>query len=154
MSIELSRPPARLPPRLSGTAVYLLTGAFLILLLVLSWVLVPWPSYYGLALLFAILSLAVLAVSILLFIQRSFWGDFRRAGTRYDWRSWSGVLEMREADNTELAAQQLLRKGRISRAEYERRIARRRFVHGEVTAQEYRSLLAQIDAASQTANKK
>ena len=152
MSIDLSRPPARIPPRLSGTAVYLLTGAFLIVLIVL--LVVPLPSDYSLALLFAILSLAVLALCLLLFVQRGFWGDFRRAGIRYDPSVESDLLELRGADDTELAARQLLRKGEISRAEYERRIARRRFVHGEVTAQEYRSLLAQIDTASQKANKK
>jgi hypothetical protein len=50
----------------------------------------------------------------------------------------------RTVDRLEVEALRRLRRGRISRGDYERVVAHRRFVHGEISRAEYQSVLAEI----------
>jgi hypothetical protein len=50
----------------------------------------------------------------------------------------------RVPDRSERAARRMLRRGEITRAHYERIIAYRRFVHGDLTPQDYRARVARI----------
>ncbi len=52
--------------------------------------------------------------------------------------------DRRPSDTEERAASRELRRGTISRADYERVMARRRFVHGEIDRAQYRQVLAEI----------
>ena len=51
---------------------------------------------------------------------------------------------VRLADPEEIAARRRLRRGAITRREYERIIARRRFVHGEISREEYHEIMRQL----------
>jgi hypothetical protein len=51
---------------------------------------------------------------------------------------------VRPADREERTARRQLRRGKLTRPEYERVIARRHFVHGEITHAEYEELLREI----------
>jgi len=52
--------------------------------------------------------------------------------------------EPRLADRSEREARRMLRRGEITRAHYERIIAHRQFVHGDLTREEYRARIARI----------
>ncbi len=57
---------------------------------------------------------------------------------------WGDEDSVRPADREERAAGRRLRRGAITRREYERIIARRRFVHGEISRAEYHKLIQQL----------
>lgn len=56
----------------------------------------------------------------------------------------------RLADPQERSAQRDLRRGRISRLQYERVIAYRHFVHGEISGAEYHHIISELDKARRT----
>ena len=53
----------------------------------------------------------------------------------------------RLADRQERAAQRDLRRGKLSRQQYEKIIAYRHFVHGEISRAEYHHIISELDAA-------
>jgi uncharacterized membrane protein len=54
----------------------------------------------------------------------------------------------RRADRQETEARRLLRRKKITRVQYERILAQRRFAHGELTSAEYHEVLAFLDRVS------
>jgi len=59
----------------------------------------------------------------------------------------------RVVDRSERDARRMLRRGEITRPHYEQIIAYRRFVHGDLTRQEYRARIAQIADEEQVSPK-
>jgi hypothetical protein len=54
----------------------------------------------------------------------------------------------RQSDPEERAAWKRFQRGEITRIEYERRMARRRLVHGEISIEEYHEVLRELDSAN------
>jgi len=149
VSVDLSRPPARLPPRLTDYTVVGVSWLVFFLLSLSLHVLGNPDASSGSFFLSGIIVLTALGLALYLSI---------RIGWRALFYSWmtnlskyppvAGVeMDGRSADQEELNARKLFKKGRISRVDYERRIAYRRFVHGEITRTEYRQLLGEIETA-------
>ena len=71
-----------------------------------------------------------------------------------NYSSLSGALNpndsRRVADREERVALHQLRMGRISRLQYEKIIAYRHFVHGELSRSEYRQIIARLDEGEST----
>lgn len=59
----------------------------------------------------------------------------------------------RVSDPEERRARRLLRKGAITRREYEKAIARRHFVHGEITRSRYEEIIHELDEKNVDARK-
>ena len=152
MTVDLTRPPARLPPRLSDYVIVVIAWVIFFAIAILTGVLSNISSTRGGFLILGILTLVDLAVALYLSV---------RIGWRALVYSWvtdltkyppvgGADIRSRSADREEIEAGRLLRKGRITRVQYEQRIAYRRFVHGEITRAEYHSILAQLEVAKNT----
>lgn len=149
--IELDRPAVRPGPRLPGWAVMALVwGGSWAALIVLYGLLSssgpavsPW--------LVVTIALGALAASIVAGVAAM---RLRSGGS-----VWSNALESvgepigdpeggrRPSDAEERAAWRALRKGRLSRVEYERIAARRRYAHGDISYDEFHAISRQLDAA-------
>jgi len=105
---------------------------------------------YGAVVLSLVLLLASLVISLYLTIRIGWWAVVYSWVT--DLREYPPIggadLEMRPADREEIRARRLLQRGRITRFEYERMIAYRRYAHGEITESDYRAIMKQMDSAA------
>jgi uncharacterized membrane protein len=146
VEVDLSRPPARLSPRVPlwvGLAV-LFWAAFAIYIVSLGLLQEP-TSGYVVDVLFAIALVAPSLMTVAL------WRLFRAPDGISPVRGAADspddelLSERRAADIKERGAWRNLRHGRISRQEYERIIAHRRYVHGEISRPEYHEILRQLD---------
>jgi hypothetical protein len=145
IEVDVYRPPARLGPRYPLWAkLAVLWGVTFVFLLVSSAVLSYSPTG---GLLTLVLVVALCASVVLSYVQ------FRLVPGR---TVWSNVLAargspvgdpedaVRVADPEERRARRRLRRGAITRREYERIIARRRFVHGELSEEDYHEITRQL----------
>ena len=147
MEVDLNRPPAPLNPR---------WPAWLILVVV-------WGAGFGLAILFFELSaqpstagvLVLASIAGLGFLVLLAWAALSLRGGQsrlFLDRYWTGQAypqedpsdEYRLDDREEREARRRLRRGTISRADYERIIARREFAHGELSRDAYHARIARI----------
>lgn len=141
---DLTRPPSRLGPRHEGWVTWsLILVLSFVGILVAATLTAGHPNGLGavfIILVFLNFSFAGLGVST--FRLGVYHSRFRQ------WRAARGAPfgdpergRSRVADRDEIAASRRLRRRRISRIQYERVIAYRRFVHGELTKTEYHQVL-------------
>jgi len=148
VDVDLRRPPARLGPRvpvwLPFTA---LVFGWVVFLVLISRV-VSLPNLLALRpsatiwLLFLALNVAVVAYGVFLLTHRS-----RHPSDQFfplPDLPMDLAEEPRLTDRSEREARRMLRRGEITRVHYERIIAYRQFVHGELTRQEYRARIARL----------
>ena len=163
--IDLSRPPIRPGPRVPGWLFYALVLAvsFALIVLILSLLAQPLATQNGALTPGAravLLGLAIAAIAALVIF--SYAGLRLRKGSSL----FSNVLQAkgypvgdpdrgrRRSDFGERAAWKRLKRGEITRVEYERLMAGRRFAHGEISAEEYHEILRQLTWASADPRKK
>ncbi len=154
MEVDLRRPPARLRsgvPWWLPVAVLWSVGVALILLILWG----VGPGGPTKSLLFETSGVVVngVALGVSIYYWRRYGASgvltpmFPPPGPNYS--SLSGALNLndtrRAADREERAALRLFRKGRISRRQYEKIIAYRHFVHGDLTRTEYHQVIARLD---------
>ncbi len=150
--IDLSGPPARLPPRASPWAISAFSLGASVPVVVLEGLLIPGVGATSLPtailLLFSITVAQIyaiwyatlrltgggIALGLVVFL-----GPFVVFGFRPTREAG------RRADREEVLARRRLRQGGISRREYERVIAYRHFVHGEISRAEYHAVLWYLD---------
>jgi hypothetical protein len=158
--IDLSRPPIRPGPRWAGRVILVgvLVVSFVVLALVYSLTIQPpttQPGVVSPATRETLLGLAAVGLIALL----TYWYAANRLteGNRF----WSYTLlgkgypegdstsaRRRQSDPEERAAWKRFRRREITRIDYERRMAYRRFVHGEVSIEEYHEILQELTSAS------
>ncbi len=145
VEIEVYRPPARLGPRIPFWAILAMIwgGTFAIILTVdILSSQSPDSSFDLLLGTIGLVASLVMAYARLRLVRgTSVWsnGLLTRGYPIGDTSD-----EVRLSDPEERAARRRLRRGAITRREYERIIARRHFVHGEYSAAEYHEALRQI----------
>lgn len=154
MGVDRRRPPARLGsgvPWWLPVAVLWSVGVALILLIL--WGVSPG----GQARFILLQTSAVVVNGLAIGVSIYYWRRYGASGVLSpmfppplpNYSSLSGALNpndaRRVADKEERAALHQLRKGRISRLQYEKIIAYRHFVHGELTRTEYRQIIARLD---------
>ena len=153
MEVDLRRPPARLG---SGVLwwfpVAVLWSVGVALILLILWGVSPG----GQAKFILLQTSAVLVNGLAIGVSIYYWRRYGASGvltpmfpTLPNYSSLSGALNAndarRVAEKEERVALHQLRKGRISRLQYEKIIAYRHFVHGELTRTEYRQIIARLD---------
>jgi Short C-terminal domain len=145
VAVELDRLPARIGPRLSAWAVLMALWCVFTGLYVLAAALEGAAPGGGPVIIPAFLAFGsgagLLYVRIRLTLGDSvtFWG-----GSRWGMTGDAALEGSRPSDPEERTARRRLRRGEITRAEYERTIAFRHFVHGEISRAEYHELVRQI----------
>jgi|GEM_PF-4135315 len=144
---DFDRPPAPIGPRWPSWAVLAIVWAVSIPLSILFYNLEAQPSTPGVQLLLFVVDVVALTmVSIAFVVLRS--GRSRVFVNR--WWSGQGYPQgdpdeaPRLADRQERRASKRLRLESITRAQYERIIAYRHFVHGEISRSEYLTRFARI----------
>ncbi len=154
MEVDLRRPPARLG---SGVpwwlAVAVLWSVGIALILLILWDVSPGGPARFVLLQTSAVVVNGLAIGVSIYYWRRYGASgvlaplFPPPGPNYS--SLSGALNpedaRRAADPQERAALHQLREGTISRRQYEKIIAYRHFVHGELSRAEYRQVIARLD---------
>jgi hypothetical protein len=141
---DLTRPPSHLGPRREGWFKWFggVVGSFVVLILCYSLLTGPIASF-AFAVLLSVL--VVVAIAVLLYSAYRLGVGNSVATQVYAARGGRfGDPEggrRRIADREEITAYRDLRRRRISRIQYERILAYRRFVHGELTKSEYHQVL-------------
>jgi hypothetical protein len=144
MSVDLGRPPPRSGLRLPPGIVYVVLWGTATAVAVIAAILL-YPGIAGQTLA-VILAVVIFGISV-------FWvrGVLFIGTPSLDEASapvFPGFLNdpdlVRPADREERSARRRLRRGTITRREYEGIMARRRFVHGEISRLEYLQLLDQL----------
>jgi Short C-terminal domain len=142
--IDLERPPARLGPRTPLWVRVSLIWGGLVVLLVLLLIALSGTHGAGPAGLFLVLTVSGVAVAAFLtYLQRDYPWNLSRLETASISRGMPFAdpeAGGRSPDAEERAARHRLRRGEITRAEYERIIAHRRFAHGEISVAEYHEI--------------
>jgi hypothetical protein len=144
MIVALERPPARpglrVPP---GIILVVLWGTATAVAVVAAILLYPGTAGWTLA---VILAVVIFGISVLWLKGRLFHGlpSLDEATTPVVSGSLNDPDLVRPADREEQSARRRLRRGTITRREYEGIMARRRFVHGEISRLEYLQLLDQL----------
>lgn len=154
MEVDLRRPPARLGsgvPWWLPVAILWSVGVGLVLL-------VLWGTGLDSRANFLLLQTSAVVVNgLAIGVSVYYWKRYGASGilspmfpsSGPNYSSVSGALNPDDArrvpDPDERAALHQLRTGRISRPQYERIIAYRHFVHGELTRTEYRQVITRLD---------
>ena len=147
MTVDVYRPPARLGPRyplwakLSVIWGIALVGSVLVLIFINS---NPKVAF----------AIILLPIAIVLAVAGSYaaWRIFPdRSPVDAIYRGWGYRRNdtedpVRPSDPEERQALRRLRRGAITRREYERIIARRHFVHGEITLAQYKEIVRELGA--------
>lgn len=145
MTSDLSRPPTRLASRYPTWAVLALSWGVCVVVLIVAYILLIRSPAPPVAL--ALVAAVVVAIGVMAYVQFRF-GIFSsilalywaaRQRTRGD-----PVGDRRTADRDEIEAQRRLRRGEITRGQYERVVTYRKFVHGELSRAQYHAALRQI----------
>jgi hypothetical protein len=139
--IDLSTRPASLGPRVSRWALFAFGWGVCFVVLLLGDILLSGPA--SPALVVAVLAVAGVATVTLVYAETRLVPV--QASVAIPLRSPSGSVidpedEPRLADPAERAARRRLRRGTIPRQEYERVVAYRHFVHGEISRAEYHEI--------------
>jgi hypothetical protein len=140
--VDVYRPPARLGPRYPLWAKLALTWGAMFVVYLLSISLLAQQPTAGVAVVLLVIGLA--AAVVLTYAQlrlvpgQSFWLTPRPGGPG------DPDDEGRLADPEERDARRRLRRGAITRREYDRILARRHFVHGEISREEYHETLREL----------
>jgi hypothetical protein len=147
VELDLERPPAPLGPRVSRWVWLALGWGASVVFLIVTLSLESQPSAPGVDLVLLILSFV--AIATMGYVQLRF-RIATSAASQYLMATRPPFADVedapRTADPEEVAARHQLSQGRLDRAEYERIIAYRRFVHGELSREEYHARLAEIEA--------
>jgi hypothetical protein len=145
MEVDLSRPPAPLPPRVPiWVSLGLMYAAALAIYIVANGLLSE-PASLSVA--EGLFTVSIAASAFMIYAQLRLvptTQGFSAAGGVDGPADGAPLAEGRLADAQEREARKNLRRGRITRREYERIIAHRRFAHGEISRPEYHEILRQL----------
>ncbi len=154
MTVDVYRRPAPLGPRLPLWLKLVLLWAAMVLLFVLAWGLIPDELPNGRTgslttsigiLLFLIGLVATVAMA---YLQLRLVNDGSIVARRLEYGG-TAVGDpsdpVRPSDPEERRAQHLLRRGAITRRQYEEIIARRHFVHGEISRAQYEETVQTLE---------
>jgi len=147
--IDLARPPVRPGPRLEGWAIFAIAWAVGFGLYVLAAAILSNP-FLGLGVVLPVAIIGLLAASTMSYAMwRLQVGTDIAADVMMATGERIGDPERarRVSDPEERRAWKRLKRGAITRVEYEQLMARRRFVHGELSGEEYHELMRELDSA-------
>jgi hypothetical protein len=145
VEVDLSRPPAHLGPRAPIWVTLAVVYGASFVVYVVSLGLLNQPGSTSVAEVLVVF--AVAATAVMFYAQaRLFQNAGSLAGAQGVASSRDGATpeDRRPADPDEREALRQLRRGRIPRREYERIIAYRHVVHGEISRPEYHEVLRQL----------
>jgi hypothetical protein len=141
--IDLSRPPARRGPRLPGWAIFTFVLVLPLVVLIVVFLLLPTRGLGTIWVLLIALAGLVDATVIRLYARRFLKGrpSWSAAGSSTGYLDSESEDGERAPDNEERAAWKAFRRGQMDRTQYERIVARRRFVHGDISREEYHEIV-------------
>jgi hypothetical protein len=154
LEVDISRPPARLGPRVPlWVRLFVLWAIMLVVyILVLDLLIGPYneasPPQYAPVFTIGLLIVGLSASFVMIYVQYRFVSDNSIVSSVLAARGFSlGDPEgaVRPSDPEERNAHRRFRRKQITRLDYERIIARRHFVHGELTHAEYNDIIRQLN---------